>query len=79
MYEFVIMTKCGQRRIVNPCDDKLMRLCLHQGYMPTGYGVDDVPPMEVETEVQAPVLRQLGKHIHERAAVLRILEGDDYV
>jgi hypothetical protein len=58
MNEFVIMTKGDTKRIVNPYDDKLMRLCINQGYVQTGCGIDAIPALMVEAAIQQPVRGQ---------------------
>ena len=75
MNEFVIMTKGNVKRIVDPRDDRLMKICFDQGFSQTGQGEDEEIAMNVEKAVQMPVLRREDKLIQERERVMSIVCG----
>lgn len=75
MNEFVIMTKGNVKRIVDPRDDRLMKICFDQGFSQTGQGEDEEIAMNVEKAVQMPVLRQKNKLMQEREQIMSIVCG----
>ena len=75
MNEFVIMTKGNVKRIVDPRDDRLMKICFDQEFIQTGQGSDEAIAVEVEKAVQMPVLRQKNKLMQEREQIMSIVCG----
>jgi hypothetical protein len=75
MNEFVIMSRGDTKRIVDPCDDQSMRICLEQGFIQTGQGTDEAMAVEVEKAVQMPVLRRESKLMQEREQIMSIVCG----
>ena len=75
MNEFIIMTKGNVKRIVDPRDDRLMKICFDQGFSQTGQGEDEAMAVEVEKAVQMPVLRREGKLMQEREQIMSIVCG----
>lgn len=75
MNEFVIMSRGDTKRIVDPCDDRSMRICLEQGFSQTGRGEDEAMAVEVEKAVQMPVLRRESKLIQERQQIMQLVCG----
>ena len=75
MNEFVIMSRGDTKRIVDPCDNRSMRICLEQGFIQTGRGEDEAMALDVEKAVQMPVLRRESRLIKERQQIMQLVCG----
>ena len=75
MNEFVIMSRGDTKRIIDPCDDRAMRICLEQGFIQTGQGTDEAMAVDVEKAVQMPVLRRESRLIKERQEIMQLVCG----